>query len=82
MQPKTRTDWIQALCESSLRTVEIMKPPTEEQLSHKLSLMSNGEVYGLYKFGSKKGKRLAKIECLNRGLIKESIFNRLFKRFK
>lgn len=82
METKSRQDWIQSLCDSSLRMVEIMRPPTDQQLTEKLSAMSNTEVYGLYKWGSKKGRRLAKIECLKRGLISPSFFKWLFNKLK
>jgi hypothetical protein len=62
--------------------IRAFTPPTDEQLMQYLATLSNIEVEGIYHYGSKQGRRLAKIECMNRGIIKESFFKRLFSKLK
>lgn len=82
MGHKDINDALLRLADSTLMMAEAMRPPTDARLSEILSTMDDVEVYGLYKWGSKKGRRLAKIECLNRGLITPSFFKWLLNKFK
>lgn len=56
--------------------IEAFRPPSEEKLQKLYEGLSDREVEGIYRYGSKQGKKLAKVECLKRGIIKKSILKR------
>ena len=67
--------------DNALKVAEIMKPPTDEGLTNILRTMDDIEVYGIYKWGSKRGRKLAKEECLRRGLITPNFFIWLYQKY-
>lgn len=73
------------LLESSLQLLESIRAimlPTDEELMRYLSKRPDSEVLGLVKWGSPKGKKIARQEGLRRGIIKESFLKRLFYKLK
>lgn len=72
----------QAMLDNLKKMAEMLRPPTDDDLIKTLSGMPDWEVEGLYRWGSPKGKKLAKIECLRRGIIKEPFLKRLFSKLK
>jgi hypothetical protein len=73
---KAVEQWAEAAKSLCTLMITFFTPPTHEQQMRYLATCSDDEVEGIYRWGSKRGKRLAKIECLKRGIIKKSLFER------
>lgn len=71
---KSFEKWAEGAKELALLTLKVFTPPSDEEQMTYLSTVSDAEVEGIYRYGSERGRRLAKIECLKRGIIKKSLF--------
>ena len=79
-----KNNQIQRIADLSKSLAESMKQtllPTQASLEETASKMSRDELMGIYYYGSKRGKILAKTELLKRGQLKESLLDRLIKIF-
>jgi hypothetical protein len=68
--------WIELAKQSALLADKMFTPPSDQEQMAYLSTCSDTEVEGIYRWGSPQGRRLAKIECLKRGIIKPNWFKR------
>jgi hypothetical protein len=66
--------WIELAKQSALLMAKMFTPPSDQEQMAYLSTCSDTEVEGIYRWGSHQVRRLAKIECLKRGLIKPTLF--------
>jgi hypothetical protein len=80
MTKEEKIKCFETLCDTAKKSASLMMaaftPPTDEQLIERLKMMPDDEVEGIYRWGSKAGKRLAKTECLRRGIIKKPFWQR------
>ena len=73
---KALEQWAESAKRLATAMITFFTPPTDEQQMEYLATCSDEEVKGIYRWGSKQGRKLAKIECLKRGILKKSLFER------
>lgn len=66
-------------CEAMM---EALRPPTDDELSQKIAAMPDDLVEGVSRYGSERGRKLAKIEMKKRKPAPDTLFQKISNLFK